>query len=113
VAITVQIMDEPMGCGPLSDGCTDKMLTEACPGAHSASRPAMYQTLVLVVFMKLLAPIAAARYNGSRESHSKLWRYRLDQFDATVTVMVAVVNDWGFQTFTVSWSPATNGHAPF
>ena len=35
------------------------------------------------------------------------------QLDATVTVIDVEVIDSGFQTFTVSWSPATSGHIPF
>src|ERR1022692_3790835 len=55
--------------------------------------------------------IAAALCAGNR-CRSPESRETRDQFDATVTVNVALSMDWGFQTLTVSWSPAASGHIP-
>src|ERR1017187_8656455 len=76
--------------------------TEQCAGAH---------TLVFDVFTKVPSRIAAALCAGNRCRSPDSCETR-DPFDATVTVNVALSMDWGFQTLTVSWSPAASGHIP-
>jgi glycine cleavage system protein P-like pyridoxal-binding family len=56
---------------------------------------------------------AAAAQSAANRRRGLEYGEALDQFDRTVTDIVAEVIDSGFHTVTVSWSPAASGHTPF
>src|ERR1039458_9359185 len=102
----------PMACGELRAGVMGKNGRKNAPGHTSPPVPLLkYHTLGFDVFTKVPSRIAAALCAGNRCRSPESCETR-DQFDATVTVNVALSMDWGFQTLTVSWSPAASGHIP-